>query len=89
MNIQINVFVDFSGPFEELYPLVDKIEDAVVECGYGVDEVTDVLKSLITVTPSRLSEFSDASSFARSLVHESALIAIPQNKGGSNEHTRD
>ena len=92
MNVQISTFVDFSGPIDDLDPLLDAICDAVVQCGYGSEESDDsIVKSVVTVSASRLTEYEDAGAFLVSLLDEAAVIITPlaDDKEEVNERTGD
>lgn len=92
MNVQISTFVDFSGPIQELDPLLEALTEAVVNCGYGnTDEDEAATRSLITVTPSEIEQYEDATDFAKSLLKSASIIIIPMlvNEEENNERTGD
>lgn len=83
MNIIIETYVNFSGPANDLSPLVEKISQAVVECGYGVDEEYDALTALIVVKESDIGAYESSDDFAKTLIKNSLAVVIP--KEGSDD----
>lgn len=81
MNIGIHTYISFSGPANELEPLVRDIAEAVIRHGYGVN--SDHLTSLIVLKESEIGSFVNAQDFAKSVVRDSFGVIIPE--GGTDD----
>ena len=87
MNIQISVFIPFSGATEGLDPIVSALAKTLVDLGYGVKKDSDELVSLITVDESELSEWSTTTDFAAHLMRTAPMWGIPKEE--RDDSTRD
>ena len=83
MNIELRVFVRFSGPARELEPLVQDISDAVVKNGYGVKD-DDNLVSLVVLKQSEIDHYENPSDFAKYVIEDAISVVIP-TEGENND----
>lgn len=80
MNILVETYVNFSGPANDLAPLVEKISQAVIESGYGVHPEYDALTALIVVRESDILAFENPADFAKTISRNSLAIVIPMEE---------
>ena len=77
MNVQIAAYINFEGMREELTPLLDDIANALVKHGFGNDEETDNLCSVLIVGESGVLEYPSADEFAKMIVQKAFTVIIP------------
>lgn len=77
MNLHLGVYLRFSGPTEELRPLLEKIGTALIEEGYGSDKEADVLNSMIVVSESKFGRYEKPKDFLESVLSQGLIVVIP------------
>jgi hypothetical protein len=87
MNLHLGIYFTYSGPLDDLNPLVGEIGKLMIERGYGVDIESDNLTTLLILKESDIGKWVDPSDFAKSLL-DGALVAVVPANGKSDEEEK-
>ena len=78
MNIQADIYFNFSGNAQELEPFLFDLTKVIVEHGYGVKD--DIINSMIVLHESDRAHFERAEDFAKSIMQNAISVIIPNEE---------
>ncbi len=91
MNLHLGVYFAFSGPLNDLQPLVEDVAKTMIERGFGVDVESDNLNTLLVLKESDIGSWVNVNDFAKNLLENSILVVVPANpkREVEDEHSRN
>jgi hypothetical protein len=91
MNVQVGVYLAYSGELEGLKPLIEDILDKLVANGYAVNtnDPDAALSAVVVVKESTYGEYSDGTRFLKDATKDAWLVVIPTKEEDSGEGSND